>query len=436
MRQILQAELTWMGESFERGVRIEIDNGSIQSVTRGNSEENVTLKGKALMPGMINCHSHAFQRGLRGKGETYTGEGNFWTWRNEMYKLVENSTKESYYTEVKKCFEEMLRGGITSVGEFHYFHHENGPQLDFNFDDVTLQAANDAGIRIVLLNAFYKYSGFGPKELLPEQNRFNTPTLKHYFDNMNRLKTQLKSNQSLGVVAHSLRAVEAADVEELFAFSKEQKIPFHIHIEEQPAEVAGCQELLSRRPMEVLLSAFEKYEHKEELKYLNNVTAVHCNHTNSTDLQQFSDLGGMTCICPLTEGNLGDGIISDINNCNQQICLGSDCNARIDMFEECRLYEYSQRLLTLTRTASLNKNQSNLASLLMTYLTTVASRSLCLDAGSIEVGKLADFAEINLNHHLIDSVQDDHLAAALLFGTSAQQVVSRTCVGGNWIEFV
>ncbi len=84
---ILRPELTWTGTCFERDIEILYESGVIFDVrkcSKDDSQENVMILDKqALLPGFVNCHSHAFQRGLRGLGETYEvhSKDSFWTWR-------------------------------------------------------------------------------------------------------------------------------------------------------------------------------------------------------------------------------------------------------------------------------------------------------------------------------------------------------------------
>src|SRR5215470_4882694 len=95
-RQIIEADLTWGGSParFERGVQIAIDqHGVIEEVGKLSKPATLRLRDRAILPGMINVHSHAFQRGLRGHGETFPpaqGRADFWTWRQAMYALVES----------------------------------------------------------------------------------------------------------------------------------------------------------------------------------------------------------------------------------------------------------------------------------------------------------------------------------------------------------
>src|SRR5690554_6146713 len=137
--QTIEADVTWTGDRFESGVRVTVDaQGRIASVARDDSKVTMRLTNRALLPGMVNVHSHAFQRGLRGKGEEYPkGEGNFWTWREAMYQLVATMDERSIYILSRRAFEEMLAAGVTTVGEFHYLHHDASLE-GFALDEVVL----------------------------------------------------------------------------------------------------------------------------------------------------------------------------------------------------------------------------------------------------------------------------------------------------------
>ncbi|NOX60083.1 MAG: amidohydrolase family protein, partial [Planctomycetes bacterium] len=175
MPSVIEADLTWFNGSFEPHIQVVVDShGVIEQVGYLDLQPTLRLPDKALLPGMVNAHSHAFQRGLRGFGETFQkGAGSFWTWREAMYELVDCLQAEEFKNICRMAFEEMLRQGITTVGEFHYFHHSPTGK-DFLFDEAILDAANQAGIRIVLLECFYAHGGFG-QPLSEAQKRFATP---------------------------------------------------------------------------------------------------------------------------------------------------------------------------------------------------------------------------------------------------------------------
>lgn len=423
-KQVIQADLTWTGKRFEKGVLVAVDDdGRIESVGKSDVQPTKLLKGKALLPGMINAHSHAFQRGLRGRGETFPqGEGSFWIWRQAMYSLVEKMTEQQIYDLSAQAFREMLSAGITTVGEFHYLHHDESC-TGYKFDEVVLKAASDVGIRIVLLNVFYKTGGFG-QPLENAQKRFGSPTLEKFWEQMDRLETIIdKSTQSLGVGAHSIRAADIDDIAALHTEAKKRKLVFHMHIEEQRKEIEDCVKHYSKRPMQLL---------NEKLQFDDAFTTVHCTHTNPDDMDEFLAAGGNVCICPLTEANLGDGIadIPGILNSNGRICLGTDSNARISLIEEMRWMEYVQRLKREKRGVNVDES-GNSANALLQMATTNGANSLAIHAGQIEAGCLADFVAVDLDHQSLAGFSDETLLDGIIFGSS-DSVVASTCVNGKW----
>src|SRR4051812_25622904 len=172
--KVIEAELTWTGRRFESGPQVVVgDDGRIEAVATGRTPTDRHQRC-ALLPGFINAHSHAFQRGLRGRGERFpAGSGDFWTWREAMYALVERLDEGELFRLSVQAFEEMRDDGITTVGEFHYLHHA-GDGTDYEFDRVVLEAAAAAGIRIVLLQTYYATGGIG-QPLGPAQRRVPAP---------------------------------------------------------------------------------------------------------------------------------------------------------------------------------------------------------------------------------------------------------------------
>lgn len=427
----IEAELTWTGERFERGVRVAVGaGGRIEAVERGGTADPgapvLRLPGRALLPGFVSAHSHAFQRGLRGLGERFpAGAGSFWSWREAMYGLVGSLDRERLFELSLAAFEEMRAAGITAVGEFHYLHHGDPEAADWAFDRVVLDAARAAGIRIVLLQTCYSAGGFG-RPLEPAQRRFRAPSLAAYWEQLDRLAEALDpATQSLGAAAHSLRAVPLADVAALHAEARRRGLVFHLHLEEQRREIEECLAAHGARPMALLL---------RELEVGPETTAVHCTHSDPGELERFAAAGGNVCICPLTEANLGDGIppLAAAPAAADRLCLGTDSNARIAMIEEMRWLEYGQRLAGEKRGA-LAGPDGRLAPHLLAAATLGGARSLGLPAGAIAPGLWADFAAIDLGHPALAGVSDDTLAEALVTGCD-NGAVAATCVGGRWRE--
>jgi len=325
MRQVIEADLTWTGSGFTPGYQIDVDaSGVIANAGRLNRQPTKRLSRTALLPGMVNAHSHAFQRGLRGRGERFPdGAGTFWTWREAMFDLVRSVKPDTLYELSKQAFREMLSGGITTVGEFHYLHHAT-ESADFELDRSVLAAAADAGIRIVLLTTYYRTGGIH-LPLDNVQKRFETATPEVYWKQVDQLGRQLHgSTQTLGAAVHSIRAASIDDIQSVYRESIRREFPMHMHVEEQRQEIEASEEAYGRRPMRVLL---------EQLEVAGNLTAVHCTHTTDEDLREFVDRGGTVCICPVTEANLGDGIPrgSHVLRRAGVTSLGTDSNARIAM---------------------------------------------------------------------------------------------------------
>lgn len=425
--QVIEADRTWVNGSFVSGARVAIDrDGRISAVGTLEDEPTLRLRGKALLPGMVNAHSHAFQRGLRGRGEMFPkGAGSFWTWREAMYELVDRMDQPRMYRLSRQAFEEMLRAGVTTVGEFHYLHHDAGEE-GFAFDEVVLRAAADAGIRIALLNTYYRTGGIN-RELAGGQRRFRCRSTDEYWQQMDRLSGVIDpQTQSLGVVAHSIRAVPMDDFVALHKEADRRGMVFHAHVEEQQAEISACIDAYHKPPMALLTEA---------LDISPRFTAVHCTHTAAADLDTFVEAGGNVCLCPLTEANLGDGLanVPRMLNNGGHVCLGTDSNARICFTEEMRWMEYGQRLVTQSRGVCRDE-LGRTAQRLWTSATVSGARSLGLRTGTIEPGSWADFTAIDLESPALSGWDDQSLLAAFVLG-SGNEAIDRVCVGGRWIEF-
>jgi formimidoylglutamate deiminase len=422
-RRVIEADLTWTGRRFEPGLQVVVgDDGRIEAVTSGRTPTDRHPRS-ALLPGFINTHSHAFQRGLRGQGERFpAGSGDFWTWREAMYALVERLDARELFRLSVQAFEEMRDAGTTTVGEFHYLHHA-GDATDYEFDRVVLDAAASAGIRIVLLQAYYVTGGFG-QPLGPAQRRFRSTDVSAYWKQMDRLASALDPRtQSLGAVAHSIRAVSVEDISALHAEAVRRGLPFHMHVEEQRREIEECLAAYGRRPMRLLL---------DTLDIGGNLTAVHCTHTAPEDLRQFLGAGGTLCVNPLTEGNLGDGlpVLEPVQDLLDRLSLGSDSNARISPLEEMRWLEYGQRLRK-ERRGVLRNGEGKVASTVLDAGTAGGARALGLPAGRIEAGHWGDLVAIDLEHPSLAGWEVETLAEALVSGAD-NGVVRGTYVGGNW----
>lgn len=418
----MHAEWTWLEGEFRRNVEVTINQDGRFGSIDPTASSPPTHPRTALLPGFVDAHSHAFQRGLRGQGERFPADAeNFWTWREAMYELVDGLTSESLLELSRDAFREMRRAGITTVGEFHYLHHLPG-ESPFAGDRIVLQAAQEAGIRIVLLSAHYTHGGFG-ESLSGGQLQFDTTDASTYWSAFDAAASACGPRQSMGVVAHSLRAVPIHDLVELHAEAIRRGHVMHIHVEEQQREIDACIAATGRTPTRLLL---------EQLEPGPECTSVHATHTSGEDLEAWLDRGCRICLCPLTEANLGDGVPNrDVMRSHVgSLAIGSDSNARISMLEELRMLELGHRLHGQSRGAW-RDGDGRIDRVLLDMATIGGAASLGIDAGRIAEGSLADLVLVDLDADTLAHVDQEHLGAALVLGADREAIID-TCVGGMW----
>jgi formiminoglutamate deiminase len=327
-------EQAWLPGGIARGVRIEVAGHEITSVTPDSPRTGTVLSGLTL-PGFANGHSHAFHRALRGR--THHERGTFWTWRERMYTLASRLDPDTYYRLARGVYAEMVLGGYTSVGEFHYLHHAPGgrPYASPNaMGEALREAARDAGIRLTLLDACYLAGGIGvePDEV---QRRFSDGTASSWAERVALLKED--DLFRVGAAIHSVRAVPA---DQLSLVDSARVV--HIHLSEQRAENEQCQAAYGRTPAELLA---------DHGVLSDRLVAVHATHLTTSDVDRLGGARARACFCPTTERDLGDGIgpARALRDAGVRLSVGSDSNAVVDAFEETRALELDDRLASEER---------------------------------------------------------------------------------------
>jgi formiminoglutamate deiminase len=363
-----------------RGVLVSIADGRFTSVESDAPRGDARILDGLVVPGLANCHSHAFHRALRGR--TQTERGTFWTWRDQMYAVAAALTPDTYYDLAKAVYGEMLLAGITAVGEFHYLHHAPGGR---RYDDpnamgaALIAAARDVGIRITLLDTCYLAGGI-EQPLNEVQQRFSDGDATAWASRV----TQLTGSDDvvIGAAAHSVRGVPQDQLGAVASAFPD--VPLHIHLSEQVAENAACLEAYGRTPAQVL----------DEAGFLSGRTsAVHATHLTPVDIRLLGSSATYSCFCPTTERDLADGIGPSVQlrDAGSALTLGSDSHAVIDLFEEMRAVELDERL------ASQERGHWS-APELFKAATVDGHRSIGFeDAGVIEVGARADLVALRLD---------------------------------------
>ncbi|HRK29596.1 MAG TPA: formimidoylglutamate deiminase [Tepidisphaeraceae bacterium] len=433
--QIIRPELVWTGSRFERDLSIFVNaDGQIGQVSAARSQataDAVDMRRRALLPGFVNAHSHAFQIGLRAQQQRFdSGTGNFWSWRETMYRLVDSLDADRIFDLSRQAFREMLRAGITSVGEFHYLHHPEphttvAESARWAFDTAIIAAAREAGIRLVFIQTYYATGNVG-HPLEGAQRRFGPISRDAFVQQLEQLAGTLDGkSQSLALACHSVRAVSIEDLQFFRDMAHSNHWPFHIHVEEVRKEIDDCRNALGKGPMRVLL---------DELRIDERVTAIHCTHATQDDLTEWIARGASICLCPITEGNLSDGF-GDVPHMvarGANLCFGTDCNIRLAVPEEMRMLEFGQRLRNEQRGIVVDTSGECGPSLLR-LATVNGAHSLGLACGAIEAGRCADFLAINLDHLHLRDTSDDALCDAFIFGCGSE-VIDGVWVGGEYIS--
>jgi formimidoylglutamate deiminase len=455
-------DLLYHNRRFERGLALVCDDaGRIVTIARAEElrdEKKIALSRRAVLPGMVNAHSHAFQRVIRGRTEYRTSDrDSFWTWREMMYSAATRLTPEDVYDASRMPFLEMALGGITAVGEFHYLHHapDGTPYDDPNLlAKEVVRAASDVGLRIALLRVAYVRAGY-EQDANPRQARFIEASPDTYLKNLEALAGSVKRpsvsegsmpdacvpNETawVGVAPHSVRAVPLSYLKEVIAFADTHDLKAHMHVAEQPAEVSACVEEYGRTPTALL---------ETEGLLSERFTAVHAIHVTPKAIATFAKSGAMVCACPTTERNLGDGVVpaNEYLKYDVAICLGTDSHVQIDLLEDARELEYHLRLQKLERAilgartpssalpSSIESmgdgRASETAALLFDCATRNGARSIGAPGGSLEPGMPADFFTIDLDDPAIAGATIDTLLPAIAF-SSSRAAVSEVVVGGK-----
>jgi formiminoglutamate deiminase len=411
----LWCEHAWLGGAGpEPGVLIETDGELIGSViARTAPPTDAERLDGLVLPGLANAHSHAFQRALRGRTQRTTGS--FWTWRRQMYELAGRLDPDSMLAVARAAFGEMALAGITVVGEFHYVHHGPGgkPYSDPNAMGYALvQAAEEAGVRLTLLDACYLHGGLEPD---PVQERFFDADVEAWIARVEAV--ELPARARLGAAVHSMRAVPPEPAAIVARWAGERRLPVHAHVSEQPAENEASREVYGATPTGLL---------HFEGALSDRFTAVHATHVSAEDIALLGEARAFCCFCPTTERDLADGIgpARRLREAGCRLTVGTDSNSFIEPFEEARAVELDERLASGVR-GGLE------GSALLGAATVDGYASLGWETGgSIAPGCLADLVRVDLGGVRLAGGAAKDLIDAVVFAAGADDVRD-VIVGGH-----
>ena len=411
-------------------VRLEVDAaGMITSVQAKAAPEGAERLSGALLPGMPNLHSHAFQRAMAGLAEV-AGNPNdsFWTWRELMYRLVGKVTPDHLETIARQLYIEMLKAGYTSVAEFHYLHHspEGAPYADRAELALCIsRAAASAGIGLTLLPVLYSHGGFGGQAPAEGQRRFINST-EAYLGLQQRLSTALADQpaQRVGVCFHSLRAVTPGQMDEVLA-SSNGDAPIHIHIAEQQKEVDDCLAWSGSRPLQWLF---------DHAPVDDRWCLVHATHADTDEVQRMAASGAVAGLCLTTEANLGDGLFPAVEYFAKggRWGIGSDSHVSLSVVEELRWLEYGKRLRDQRRNRLHGPRSPEVGQTLYQGALAGGAQALGQPIGRLEAGARADWLRLDPTDPYLATASDNALLGRWLFAGSDRQVRD-VMVAGRWV---
>lgn len=424
-------DLLLAGGTVRAGAALSVKDGLVAAAGEPlPGFEPVRLRGRALLPGLVSAHGHAFQRALRGWAQGADATRSFWSWRDAMYAVANRVGPEELEAIARLAFLELARAGVTCAGEFHYLHLDPDGRPYANPSELALRvvrAARDVGLRVVLLRAAYARAGHGlPPE--PGQRRFVESSPETYLAGLDALASLVRADPlvSLGVAPHSVRACPAPWIRELAAEARRRGLPLHVHAAEQPAEVDACR-------LEHGLSPVGLLAREEALG--ERTTLVHAIHVDAVDVRLIGEARATVCACPTTERDLADGIVpaDRLLAAGARLALGVDSHARADLLEEARAVELDLRLVRGER-GVLDDPPGALASRLLDAATAGGMASLGLAGGRLAPGEPADFLLLDLDDPSLAGATAGTLAAAAVFGAEPRAVRGTFVAGEPAVE--
>jgi formimidoylglutamate deiminase len=430
---LLWAPRAWLPGGWAEQVLLRIgSDGRWAEVSPGVAQPpaGTTMLDAPLLPGLVNAHSHAFQRAFAGLAERREASSDdFWSWRERMYQVALRINPQQLRAIATQLYLELLQGGYTQVCEFNYLQHDcdGQPYADpLGLSWALADAARDAGIGLTLMPTLYERAGFAQLTLRYDQRRFaNTP--ESVLATANAIAASQRPGLQAGLVIHSLRAASAASIKRLAELAQTFGGPIHIHVAEQTAEVADCLAATGARPIEWLAQAglLDARWH-----------LVHATHALPSEIHAVARSGAGVVICPSTEANLGDGLC-DLPGwlaAGVPLTIGSDSHATRDWREELRWLDYGQRLVLRKRNvaASPQAGRPSTAERLFTLVADGGAAAAGEPAWGLTKGARADALLADRREPALLGVPASHMLDALVF-SSPGQPWRDVMVAGRWV---
>lgn len=387
-----------------------------------------------VLPGMPNVHSHSFQRAMAGLAELRGHPtDDFWTWREQMYRLVRLLEPEDIEAVSAQLYVEMLKHGYTTVAEFHYLHNDRDgrPYPDrAELAHGIVGAASAAGIALTLLPVLYAHGGFGHRPLAPAQRRFQGDPAAIVQILRGIAEFHLPAPLlRLGVAPHSVRAVDALLLTEMVAAADglDPSMPIHMHLSEQTAEVVECVQTHGATPLAWI---------SDLVPVDSRWCFIHSTHLTAGERRTLAATGASIGLCPTTEANLGDGIFDFVPwfEARAPWGVGGDSHVSVSPFEELRALEYSQRLRMRVRVVASEESAPDVASNLWSAAAAGGARAVGQPVGALAPGKRADLVVLDQDDVDFEALPAPARLAVAMFSGSSNRVRDVYVAGRRVVE--
>jgi formimidoylglutamate deiminase len=422
---LLWAPQAWVHGGWRQQVllRMGMDGRWSDVRTDAAPPPQATRLAGPVLPGLVNAHSHAFQRAFAGLAERRSGaqEDDFWSWRDRMYAIALRISPEVLKAVAAQLYTELLMGGYTQVCEFHYLHH--APDGSRYADPMTncralIQAAQETGIGLTLMPVVYERAGFGQTTLRDEQRRFAARV-----DDVLALRDGIRSLRqpriSAALALHSLRAVTPEAIQRLLEALQGDVAPIHIHVAEQTGEVDECVATTGLRPLEWLV---------RHVPLDQRWQLVHATHAAAWEIEAVAQTGAGVVLCPSTEADLGDGLpdLPRWLDLRVPLSVGSDSQVTRHWGRELQWLEYGQRLVRRRRNvaAAPDLGLQACAARLFNRVVTGGAVAAGLGAWGLAPGSRADMVMLDPQAPGLLGVPPSHVLDALVFATDAPPIAA------------
>jgi len=385
---------------IERDCDVLIEGSRIRSIGKDlpvpEGAEQIDGRGCAVVPGLVNAHTHLYQNFMKGISAGLP----LVPWCNQVLfpsvdavrKAIGAGQRRVAYLWSALAAIEMMRGGVTSCVD-----------MDTVYPDV-VQAWLDLGFRGVL--AYTLTNQWVPAELRAEEETMKRKTLEFVerFHDPSGLATVFLAPSTIFLCSDDFLGWAGEQASRL-------DLGMQIHVSESAGEVPDQVKQSGRRPV----------EHLARLGLLGGrLSAVHCVHLDAQELELLKQSGTSVVHCPKSNMKLADGAapVRAMRRLGIPVGLGTDgcaSNDLLDMWEEMRAAVLLARLAGDDAEALAPQEAFAMA-------TVEAARAARVDAGTLEPGKLADVAVVELKSVHLQPFHGDDLLNMLVFCGKAADV--------------